>query len=492
MASSIFSKHRRAMLVKSIKGFWEEYSRNRIGLLGLVIVIFYITVAVFAPWLSTHDPMKPVASAEIFAMPEWMTIFPGRGNLPRTMKIPMSWSPLDMSESMNLVESGEKLIVEYNGASTQTANFTSFFLYTYSAPHRFKIAFSWSAQNVINAKYSIELFIANPAGNEYILWTSYTSRQWTLGLSSSSNNVSKSESFYSSALSEQRFSHIRERLGLTGLENICTSVFTDIGEYRLRVQIKVGAESDIEQGTAEIQLEKTQITILGLVYGILGTDAIGQDVYSQLVYGARISLAVGLSSAFLSTAIGILVGVVAGYVGGAVDEILMRGVDVLLALPVLPLLLGLVVVFGTSVWFLVLLIAVFGWLGLSRLIRSRVLSLKEMPFIECAKAAGASKFYTMRKHVLPNVVPVALAAMILSVPAAILTEAGISFIGLGDPTAPTWGKMLHWSFYTGAFSRLIWWWILPPGLAITLLTLAFVFIGHAVDEIVNPRLRRRR
>jgi len=225
---------------------------------------------------------------------------------------------------------------------------------------------------------------------------------------------------------------------------------------------------------------------------LLGTDLLGRDTLSRLIYGARTALMVGFISVGVGGIIGIPLGIMAGYFGGIVDETLMRIVDILLCLPVLPLLLGLMVIYGTSVWYLVILIAIFGWQGLSRIIRSRVLSLKEMPFVECARAAGGSKFYIMLKHMVPNVLPVALASMILSVPAAILTEAAISFIGLGDPSAPTWGRMLHYANSRGGFFALAWWWIIPPGLAITILTLCFVFIGHAVDEIVNPRLRRRR
>jgi len=158
---------------------------------------------------------------------------------------------------------------------------------------------------------------------------------------------------------------------------------------------------------------------------------------------------------------------------------------------VLPLLLALIFLFGTSIWYMVLLIAVFGWLGLSRVVRSQVLYLREMSFVECAKASGASKFYIMFRHLIPNVFPITFASLVLSVPGAIITESVLSFLGFGDPRAATWGRMLNHAFGFGAFGRLAWWWILPPGLAITFICLSFVFIGHAVDEMVNPRLRRR-
>lgn len=235
-----------------------------------------------------------------------------------------------------------------------------------------------------------------------------------------------------------------------------------------------------------------EFTVWGAKYGILGADSFGRDVWVQLVHGARISLIVGSLAAVLSTTLGIFFGVLSGYVGGLVDEITMRIVDILLCLPVLPLLLALSAYFKPNVYYLVIIIAIFGWQGLSRTIRSRVLSLREQPFIESARAAGASSSYLLVRHLIPNVFPIAMASLVLSVPAAILTEAALSYLGFGDPFAPTWGKMLHEAQDQGAFHRFAWWYILPPGIAITLLCLAFVFIGHALDEIVNPRLRRRR
>jgi peptide/nickel transport system permease protein len=484
------SKHRRAIWSRTIRGFWEDYKHNKIGLVGLGLLILYIIVAISAPWLTPYDPIRTKNLADATAMPEWVTIFPGLRKLPRTMEIQLSWQVKpgeELPDDMELVESGENIVVNYNGTTAQVANFTVVIFYPYSPPNTFKVRFSWGAENVHNAQYSIELFIMNPAGNEFLIWTSYSSPIAEF----SSDNSTLFPVEFTPALGTLP-AHIKENLLPEGEQkNIAREViFVEPGEYKFRLQVRMRPAS--EQGTATILFKNSSFKVLGVVHGLLGTDHRGGDVFAQLVYGAQLSLAVGLSAAVLATSIGIIVGVITGYLGGFVDEITMRTVDILLCLPVLPLLLGLVVIFGTSIWYLVLLIAVFGWLGLSRIIRSAVLSIKEMPYIECARAAGASSLYIMRKHIIPNILPVALASLVLGVPAAILTEAGISFIGLGAPLTPTWGRMLNWAFQHGAFQKLAWWWILPPGLAITFITLAFVFIGHAVDEIVNPRLRRRR
>lgn len=475
-------KQRRIIWAKRIQGFWQEYSHNKIGLVGLMVVVFYAVIALSAHLLTPYDPISDRYLSGSFAKPEWAAIFPQYRDLPRNFEPPANWAVTRASTSINVIESGgDDIVVQYAGEATatiQSAEFVTVFMYPYHPPQKWRVLFDWEVMNTENAEYSLEFYIINPAGNHHILWTSYLTELAPF----STNDLNLTSERLSPGMISER---LRNKWPFP-------SVFTEEwaqGEYKLLLKMKFKSTSS---GTCEIHVKDTEIMTYGELWGILGTDSLGRDIFSQTVYGARVSLAVGLLSAFCSTGIGIGLGIVAGYLGGFTDEFLMRMADVLLCLPVLPLLLGLVMLFGSSVWYLVLLIAVFGWMGLSRMVRSRVLSLKEMPFTECAKAAGASRFYIMIKHMLPNVIPIALAAMVLAVPAAILTEAAVSFIGFGDPGMPTWGRMLHYASGQGGFWYLAWWWFLPPGMAITFLTLAFVFIGHAVDEIVNPRLRRRR
>lgn len=375
--------------------------------------------------------------------------------------------------------------VQYNGASEflkTDVYFTSpAYPYQYQPPYSFNFGFRMTAENVIEVRYNIEIFLISATGTEWRIWPY---RPW-------SQHVPASEDKTLLVHSESSDYWLNIAQGLNpGVDNLAHLIFPEKGDYRLLLHMSFTPEAD--RGSCKIIIEDTAFFIPGLLHGILGTDNVGADVLSQVIYGARISLAIGLLAAAVSTSLGILIGIMAGYMGGVVDEITMRIVDILLCLPALPLLLALVFLFGKSVWYIVLLISIFGWQGLSRLVRSLVLSLRETAFIECARASGASRFYIMTKHLVPNVLPVAFASMVLSVPAAILTEASLSFLGFGDPAAPTWGRMLQQAFGFGAFKALAWWWIIPPGLALTGLCLAFVFMGHAVDEVINPRLRRRR
>lgn len=222
---------------------------------------------------------------------------------------------------------------------------------------------------------------------------------------------------------------------------------------------------------------------------ILGLDNRGRDIWSQWVWGSRIALYVGFLAATFSITIGTTMGLVAGYFGGKIDTVLMRFTDVILVIPGLPLIITLASVLGASVNNLILVIAIVGWPGVARVIRSQVLSLKERPFIESARVTGASHARIMGKHILPNVLPLAFLYMTFAVSGAILSEASISFIGLGDIQTVSWGRMLQ--DVTQSQALKAWWWLIPPGIAITLISLGFFLVGRAFDEIVNPRLRKR-
>ncbi|MFQ6128502.1 MAG: kelch repeat-containing protein, partial [Thermoplasmata archaeon] len=174
----------------------------------------------------------------------------------------------------------------------------------------------------------------------------------------------------------------------------------------------------------------------------LGTDNQGRDLFSQWMWGTRVALTVGLLAAFFSISIGVIIGLVAGYTGGRVDSVLMRFTDVILVLPGLPLVIILAAVLGAGIWNIILVISIVGWPGTARVIRSEVLSLKERPFIDSARVSGASNIRIMFKHIAPNVLPLAFLYMTFAVSAAILTEAALSFIGLGDVNTPSWGQML--------------------------------------------------
>jgi peptide/nickel transport system permease protein len=223
---------------------------------------------------------------------------------------------------------------------------------------------------------------------------------------------------------------------------------------------------------------------------ILGTDYEGHDILSWLIFGTRAELMVGLTAAFFSVVIGTIVGLVAGFYGGLIDDVLMRATDVVLSLPGLVVILLFAAVFGPSLPNIIIIIAILSWAGIARVIRSVTLSLKERSFVDAAIIAGASESRLIFKHIAPNVLPYTFLYMTFGISGAIVTEAILAFLGFGDVNYVTWGMMLQYLQISG-HSLDAPWWLLPPGLAITLLSLAFYLIGRAFDEVVNPRLRKR-
>jgi peptide/nickel transport system permease protein len=222
----------------------------------------------------------------------------------------------------------------------------------------------------------------------------------------------------------------------------------------------------------------------------LGTDNVGRDILAQLLEGAKVAFVVGLSAAFFSIVIGTLIGMIAGYAGGMLDAFLMRLADIIMVLPSLVILLILASLFGQfNIWIIVFIIAIMRWPAVSRVIRSQALSLKHRPFIEASRVAGASHVRIIFRHIMPNVLPLAFLYMTFRVTSAILVEAALSFLGFGDPSQVSWGMMLQWVWKSGHMFQAPYW-LIPPGLCISLLTLAFYMLGRAMDEVLDPRLRK--
>jgi peptide/nickel transport system permease protein len=223
----------------------------------------------------------------------------------------------------------------------------------------------------------------------------------------------------------------------------------------------------------------------------LGTDELGRSVLDLVIQGSQISLLVGFLATAISMLIGALVGIAAGYFGGWIGALLMRLTDWFLVIPFLPLAIVLAAILGRSLFVIALVIALVTWPGTARVVRAQVLSLKERPYVERARALGANHRQIIARHILPNVFPLIFANTILVVAVAILTETTLSFLGLGDPFSVSWGSILESAFAEGAISLGAWWYLVPPGLCIVLVVLGFTMCGYAFDEILDPRLRKR-
>jgi peptide/nickel transport system permease protein len=239
------------------------------------------------------------------------------------------------------------------------------------------------------------------------------------------------------------------------------------------------------------RIEDPRVVISGGVSGILGTDNSKRDLWSGMIAGVKWALLIGLLTALVAVAVGVVYGIVSAYFGGWVDAIMQRVFEVFVNMPLLPILIVMSAVFRPSIWFMIFMMSAFFWVGPVKTVRSIALQVKEETYIEASKALGAGSARIIFRHMVPLLVPYSFASMALYVPGAVVYEATVSLLGLGDATIVTWGQLLRDALSGGAVLNGLWWWVVPPGISIALMGMTFAFIGFAMDKILHPKLRTR-
>jgi len=482
----------RARIWRGALEFGRMYLRNRMGQAGLALLILFIGMAVLAPYATPYDPMYTMQLANFRAKPQWLdqTLPPnlylvadpgldsaaamGEWSVDSTGGSTVSWTGSEGYPGIPLVEEGSGPgAIEVTGAqgADGTATIQRAIQYTYRPPRRFSVHLAYMAKVSGEAVWSIQVLLRQMDGGLLELWSSGPQRGsqgWT---------VPRPQIDTNDAI-------LRMRLFNDILAD-ASRMFPAAGDYNLVLRVQTLSEG----GSVRVYLDDLSSRIWGESFGLLGTDNYGRDIFTQLMHGSRISILVGIFSAVIAVVLGVLVGLTSGYVGGLVDELTMRINDILLTIPGLPFLIVLTAVLGPTILSVIILIGFLGWMGIARLIRSQVLTLKTKAFVEASRASGGDTWHIIKVHLIPNVMTMAYTQLALTVPGAIVTEAALSFLGLGDPFLQTWGKMLHDVQYYGAVAE--WWWAIPPGLCIALLSMSFVFIGYALDDIFNPKLRGR-
>ncbi len=462
-----------------LKSFFSILIHNRMAFTGLVMLSIFVILAAGAPIITRYDPQGSVVAAQL-AAPGWITWVTGdRG-----------WSGNTQFEGIDTRTPGSATVTVNQDSVTDS----SIDFQVNSQVNRTKVLLVKKLSYPFNGPPGrFDGYVrVTPSGlspsrpaevRVYIERVTVTAESWTIW----NSTVSSSRVYAPISRLDSNTDDIRKRIGIDKtVYNGAQVIFDRQADYEYVLEII------LPQGQAGFSIRTFEMRLLGNSWGYLGTDNGGLDIFSQLIYGARISLFVGLLATFIGVGLGLVVGLIAGYMGKVVDEVLMRFTDMMLVIPGLPLLIVLVAVLGPGIWVLIGVIGFLGWMGFARVVRSQVLSLRERPFIEAAKASGAGTGYITVKHIFPNIVSLTYVNLALSVPGAIVAEAALSFLGLGDPTVISWGRMLEEARSTGAVTNLLWWWTVPPGISIALLSLSFILLGYALDDIFNPKLRKRR
>ncbi len=500
------SQRKQKPYIKALKNFWNDYKKHKMGLVGIALLIFFTGMAIFAPWLAPDNPSPVARVGPPLEAPVWTSgfdphYFPTQNMVanPTFENNGAGWTvgltgdaARFTTTSWETLPNGTYFHMVFNDYNNTlgTSSTTSIYLKTsfnwahitpaqvnMSISYRVKLEGSYTSDQFVTSGFKITTYLVgpnghaiDPRGHDYaMLFQSSAPYVYEWGIRKYITNVLQTPWLFN------------------GIDEQHPATF----DYVIAINITGNTDPSM-RGSITVDVDYSDITFWGYYHGLLGTTETGGDVASQLIFGSRISLTVGILATALSTFVGLVVGLVSGYYGGMIDEISMRIVDFLMVIPGLPLMMVLTVYLGRSVQTIIVVIAILGWTGTSRIIRSQVLAERHKAYVESALAIGASDTYIIFRHILPNVTPILFANVTLGVVAAILTESGLAFLGLTDPYIPSWGLMLSaGSKGGGAFLAGAWWLVIFPGLAITLLSMSFTFIGHTLDTILNPRLKRR-
>ena len=445
----------------------QEFLKSKMGITGIIILgilimisiiaIITIPIEMFQEW---NNPVNWISNPKA-AMPIWVNIF-------MSEKIP-EHKILDNPNIERILNDEITLTSHQFGVNFDYDDFPNDFIYEFSSEY--------------SGSPLLQMSVIRPDGIKLDLLST--------SLPHSNSKTIHSERIFSTdytikknlALQSEKFEF---EFGRMSTEDI---IFSKIqtnnplkGNYIFSIDL-YGIDS-------ENHIPESELVIGGKVFGIMGTDELRRDLAIGLLWGTPLALFIGLVVSIGSVVMGLLYGVYAGYKGKKTDEAMMRFNDVLYALPALPFLIILSVTISNSIFVMVGFLMIFGWVGIAKVSRSMSLQIKIRGYVDAAKMMGQKDSKIILKHIMPQLLPYAFASIAISVPAAITTEAGLSFLGLGDPSFPTWGQILHDANTFGATARGLWWWIIPPGIMIAITGLAFVFIGNALDTIINPKLKK--
>ncbi|MCX8058936.1 MAG: ABC transporter permease [Spirochaetes bacterium] len=460
-------------IFSEFKEFVLEFIKVRVGIVGIIIILLFIILMIFEPLIlpykETNKRWRDIKYWEdnpVGVPPIWYNFF-------HKMKRPKT----EFINDYKLSESEENGIL----------------FKEYSFNYNFK--YDFSPENIIvhmdiEGLASIEILCKRPDGEILSLYKRtgiFENEHVRIPLENEIKNTIFE--FVKSFESETNLQYVdifqlktMDVLFGQKKENITVKPEMLKGNYNMIIKCILKEDT---------KLENVRIVITGKVSGLLGTDNAKRDIFSGIIAGIKWALTIGLLTAIVSVFIGLFWGVTSAYFGGTIGNIMNRIYEFFINIPMLPILIGISAVFKINIWVLIILLCIFSWTGSVRTIMAISLQIKEEVFIEASKSLGANHWRIIFKHIMPLILPLTFANMAFAVPGAILSEAGLSLLGLGDPTIVTWGSILHDAQTGSAFINGLWWWIIPPGLIMSLLASSFVFVGWAMDKILHPKLRTR-
>ncbi|HEU5461174.1 MAG TPA: ABC transporter permease [Nitrososphaeraceae archaeon] len=466
--------------------FISEFIRRKSGIAGVIILLILVSMTIYAffgiPFASFKEWNNPnywIDNPRL-ASPIWSDFFGFLGrNTPEHLILSSSIENNDATSGKNKVTIST---ADENGINVVRHSYHI----NYNSdipPNDFMITYSLYKEKIPPA---IEIELIRPNNNKFDIYFDSV----TPSISGSNQSITLGRIFSTDSLIHQKlldyvkFYNYKQETSKPEVMLFSNHENRSImkGNYTFNVKFYLFNNED--------EILNSKLILGGEKFGLMGTDELRRDLTVGLVWGAPVALFIGLSVSTISIVIGMIYGIIAGYKGKRTDESLMRINDIFYSLPTLPLLIIMSLFIGRSIFLIVLFLIFFGWMGTAKISRSLALQIKNFQYVEAAKLIGQSDIKIIFKHIIPQLLPLTFASIAISVPGAILAEASLSFIGLGDPSIPTWGQILHEAHTAAAASRGLWWWLIPPGMLIALTGLAFVLIGNTIDSVLNPKMKR--
>lgn len=457
-----------------IQDFWNEFKRVKFGLFGLILLFIFILAIFINPYIVPF----PEASSR------WRDITYWEDNPVSAPPVWVNWFSSTKRAPSLIIE--EHAFSEEKMGKIKLSRAVFEYEYSYDLPPLDIIFHGYAIGSPV-----IMLSIERPDGHIIELVRRPISKSDGKKVRVSIGKDTRIESYNFGAKFENLEGNRIERemvkptsvLFSEAKEGILVYPSPLKGTYKLIAEIILPGEND--------EVVDIYFTFSGGVSGWLGTDSSKRDIWSGVVAGVKWALLIGLLTALTAVSVGVTYGVMSAYLGGWKDSLMQRIFELFLGVPLLPVLIVMSAIFKPNIWIMILMMSCFFWVGPVKTVRSMGLQIKEETYIEAAQALGASSSRIIFKHMIPILIPYAFASMALYVPRAIVYEASISLLGLGDSTIVTWGQILHDALTGGAVLNGLWWWVIPPGLFIALMGMTFAFIGFAMDKILHPKLRTR-
>ena len=465
-----------------LKGVVRELLSYKAGVVGLSLLALLFAISVYAIVAIPYDEaIRLWRGQEAMwidnprtAAPEWVEFFVGK-KLPRTIKLDSRLQQAGVSKAtIDLPGTGMgKVLIEYRFGfdyDELPSELNIFFFSNYTGASAPLMRLVWkkpSGEEIELLRYSLR----SPDDKLYV----------SISDTILSNLISYYVDKYPVNVSD-RVTVLKLLFGKVTAESLASGDFeVEKGDYILRVEATTFSKG--------VNLD-AKLVVYGTVHGIAGTDHLRRPLEIPLLWGAPIALSFGLTASLVTTFTQMIIAVISGWYGGWVDSLIQRVTELYMVIPLLPFLILISVVYKIDIWILlavVIVLSIFG--GGIKGTRALVMQIKEYPYIEAAKAYGASDFRIIIFYIIPKILPPVVPGLIGAVPGYVFLEAGLAILGLGDPFLPTWGKVINEAYTNGALYRGLYYWVLEPAAMLMLTAFAFAFLGFALDKIVNPRLR---